>query len=336
MSRKLISFDWALKKLLRSKANFGILEGFLSELLLEDVKIKEILESESNRVSQFDKANRVDIKVKNSKGEIIIIEIQFNEEWDYFQRILFATSKAITEHIDKGYKYEEVVKVISINILYFDLGQGKDYVYHGTTNFYGIHQNDELELSEQQKKALNQSKIYQIFPEYYLLKINNFDDKAKNTFDEWVYFLKNEEIKPEFKAKGLKEAKEKLDIMKLSEKKRKEYEAYIENRRIAYSEIWTASEKGRMEGRTEGRIEGKVEGKIEGKMEEKVEIAKNLLDILDNATISQKTGLSIKEVEQLRENQSKNNAKEKSSKYIAKKNEKRVQPRNTRKTRKKK
>ena len=40
-----ISFDWAIKKLLRSKANFGILEGFLSELLHEDIKIMEILET---------------------------------------------------------------------------------------------------------------------------------------------------------------------------------------------------------------------------------------------------------------------------------------------------
>jgi hypothetical protein len=37
--RKLITFDWALKRLLRSKANFDILEGFFSELLKEDIKI---------------------------------------------------------------------------------------------------------------------------------------------------------------------------------------------------------------------------------------------------------------------------------------------------------
>jgi len=47
--RTLISFDWAMKKLLRSKANFDILEGFLSELLKENLTILEILESESNK-----------------------------------------------------------------------------------------------------------------------------------------------------------------------------------------------------------------------------------------------------------------------------------------------
>jgi len=47
--RRLISFDWAMKKLLRSKANFEILEGFLSELLKDNIHILEILESESNK-----------------------------------------------------------------------------------------------------------------------------------------------------------------------------------------------------------------------------------------------------------------------------------------------
>jgi len=310
MGRKLISFDWALKKLLRSKANFGILEGFLSELLNDDVKIKEILESESNKHSYLDKYNRVDIKVKNSQDDLIIIEIQFNEEWDYLRRILYATSKTITEHLDTGDKYKKVVKVISINILYFDLGQGSDYIYHGTTNFHGLHSNDELTLTQQQKKVLEQDELYQIFPEYYLLKINNFDDKAKNTFDEWVYFLKHEEIKPSFKAKGLKEAKEKLDIMKLSEAKRKEYEAYVENRRVHNSELWTATEKGRIEG-----IEQGIE---QGAYKEKIRIAKSFLDILDDTIIAQRTGLSKKEVATLRANQADNRVNEETTKYSTK------------------
>ena len=47
LRRRLISFDWAMKKLLRSKANFEILEGFLSELLKNNIHILEILESGS-------------------------------------------------------------------------------------------------------------------------------------------------------------------------------------------------------------------------------------------------------------------------------------------------
>lgn len=295
MARKLISFDWAMKKLLRSKANFGILEGFLSELILEDIKIIEMLESESNKDTRSNKSNRIDLKVKNTKGEIIIIEVQYEREWHYYQRMLFATSKAIVEHIDEGDDYQDIVKVISVNILYFDLGHGSDYVYHGTTNIIGIHNEDELELTHKQKDSLVKESIHQIFPEYYLVKINNFNDKAKNTLDEWIYFLKNQEIKNSFKAKGIKEAKKKLDIMLLPDNKRKEYEAFIEDNRHLRSQFWTA--------RTEGKLEGKLEA------------AKSLLDVLDTETIAKKLNLTIEQVNELKNNK----VSEKPAKYAAKK-----------------
>ena len=71
-----IRFDWAIKRLLRQKANFGVLEGFLTVFLGEQIKIEEILESEGNQQDADDKFNRVDIKAKNTKGDIILIEIQ--------------------------------------------------------------------------------------------------------------------------------------------------------------------------------------------------------------------------------------------------------------------
>jgi len=86
--RKLITFDWALKRLLRSNANFDILEGFLSELLKEDIKILEILDSESNKETSVDNYNRVDLKTLNSRQEVILIEIQYERELDYLQSVL--------------------------------------------------------------------------------------------------------------------------------------------------------------------------------------------------------------------------------------------------------
>jgi predicted transposase/invertase (TIGR01784 family) len=227
MVNKLVRFDWAMKKMLRHKANFDILEGFLSELLNDEVKIKQILESESNKETADDKFNRVDILVENQKGELIIIEIQTTQEHDYFHRMLFGTSKAIAEHIKEGQAYGHVKKVISITIAHFDLGQGKDYVYHGTNVFKGIHKGDILGLSEKQIEVYNKTSVHQIYPEYWVIKTDKFRNKINDKLDEWVYFLKNAEIKPNFSAKGLKEANEKLDKMKLPEKERKSYDAYI-------------------------------------------------------------------------------------------------------------
>ena len=135
MSKKLIRFDWAIKRLLRNKADFAVLEGFLSELLFEDIKIEKILESESNQENNEDKFNRVDILIQNSKNELVVIEIQNTYEIDFFHRMAYGSSKALTENLGLGQSYSKIKKIISVNIVYFDLGQGKDYIYKGTTHF---------------------------------------------------------------------------------------------------------------------------------------------------------------------------------------------------------
>lgn len=114
---KYIRFDWAVKRLLRQKANFGVLEGFLTVLLGENVKIIEILESESNQQTIDDKFNRVDIKARNSKDEIIIVEIQNTRELYYLERILYGVAKAITEHISLGERYY-AVKKYTLSVFY--------------------------------------------------------------------------------------------------------------------------------------------------------------------------------------------------------------------------
>jgi predicted transposase/invertase (TIGR01784 family) len=232
MAMKLVRFDWAIKHLLRDKANYSILEGFLSVLLNEKVIIKQILSSQANKQTEDDKYNDVDILVENARGELIIVEVQNTKEYDYFHRILYGTSKVISEYIDEGRAYEEVKKVISITIAYFDLGQGEDYVYHGTNTFLGIHKGDILTLSNKQRDLYRKQHVFQIYPEYWIIKAGIFDEKKVNDeLDEWIYFFKTGEVKDEFTAQGLVEAKEKLDKLKLSPKERKEYEAFVERLR---------------------------------------------------------------------------------------------------------
>ena len=253
--RKLITFDWAMKRLLRSKANFEILEGFLSELLGEDILILEILESESNKESKTDKFNRVDLKVKDSKGEIVIIEVQYERELDYLQRMLYGTSRVITEHQQESEAYSKLVKVISVNILYFDLGHGSDYIYHGTTTFIGIHDNDKLQLDIRQQKQYGKIQINHIYPEYYLIRLNNFNSVAKTSLDEWIYFLKNEEIKEEFKAKGIQKAKKSFSILSMSETEQLAYVRYQDDLRYQASLVESNYGLGLREGREEGKLE---------------------------------------------------------------------------------
>ena len=104
-----ISFDWALKRLLRDKANFGVLEGFLTTVLNEEIRIHRLLEGEGNKDRDESKLNRVDILAENEDGELLLIEVQGESEFAYFQRILFGASKLVTEYIDKGQNYENVL-----------------------------------------------------------------------------------------------------------------------------------------------------------------------------------------------------------------------------------
>ncbi len=274
MLKKLVRFDWAIKKILRHKANFAILEGFLSELLGQEVTIKQVLESESNKETATDKFNRVDILVENEKGELIIIEVQNTQEHDYFHRMLFGAAKVITEHIREGQQYSHVKKVISITIAYFDLGQGKDYVYHGTNVFKGIHKGDIMGLSDKQIETYNKTNVYEIYPEYWVIKTDKFNDKVKDKLDEWIYFFKNSEIKKNFSAKGLKEANEVLDSIKLSEKDRQSYNYYLKNLRDIASQNHTLEvdakhliAKAKKEGQEQGREEGLEQGIKQGQKE---------------------------------------------------------------------
>ena len=291
MSRKLVSFDWAMKKILRKKANFVILEGFLTELLKFDVKIEEVLESEANQENEEDKFNRVDLLAKNENGQLILIEVQYSSEIDYFQRMLYGSSKLITEYISKGDSgYRNIKKVYSVNIVYFALGQGKDYIYYGKTEFRGLYKKDDiLKPSKRQQDDFDIDTIADIYPEYYILRVNQFNDIAKNTLDEWIYFLKNEEIKSDFKAKGLSEAKETLDVMKLDDRARAIYKRREENKMYKASLLYTA------------KLKGIKEGVKKGKKEREIEIAKNLLLAnMDVEFIYRTTGLNVEEIEKLK------------------------------------
>jgi predicted transposase/invertase (TIGR01784 family) len=286
MSKRLIRFDWAIKKLLRNKANFVVLEGFLSELLFEDIKIQQILESEGNQQAEDDKYNRVDILTQNARNELIVIEIQNSYEIDYFHRMAYGSSKALTEHLDLGQAYAQIKKVISINIVYFDLGQGKDYIYKGMTSFQGLHEKDVLELSIKQKEAFSRQSVSDIFPEYYIIKVNQFNDVARDTLDEWIYFLKNSEVRDEFRARGLAEAKEVLDVMRLDIAQHYGYNRYLDYLHLKASEAFSL----------------KMEAEEKVRHEEKMEIAKNMLqDNEPNEKIIKYTGLTMEQIAQLRD-----------------------------------
>lgn len=282
---RFIRFDWAAKRMLRDKANFDVLEGLIAVLLKEKVTIDEILESEANQDDMDDKFNRVDIKAKNSKGEIIIVEIQQTRELHYLERILYGIAKSITEHINLGDSYEKVKKVYSISILYFDLGKGQDYLYHGQTTFKGVHTNDTLQITTKEKNVIEMKTPEVVFPEYFLIRVNEFNKVATTPLEEWIEYLKSGKINDDTKAPGLQEAREKLQYMMMSRAEQQSYDRHIDAIVIQNDVISTA----------------KKEGRAEGEKAKSIEIARNLISLgAPFETIIQSTGLSMDELSNLK------------------------------------
>ena len=300
LSNKYIRFDWAMKRLLRDKANFGVLEGFLTTLLNEEIKINKLLESESNQEDEFDKQNRVDLLAENDKGELFLVEVQNNSEYAYFQRMLFGTSKLVTEYINRGTGYGLIRKIYSINIVYFNLGNGTDVVYHGKTEFRGIHNGELLNLSPFQKQKFNVDAVSDLYPEYYILKVNDFNKWSKVPLEQWIYFLNTGNIPADATAPGLGEAREKLQLVRMSKAELNAYYHHLDNVVILRDNIVTARGEGHLEGHAEGLEEGRAEGINIGAEQTKTDIAKQMKrGGVPVPTIMKYTGLTEEEIGKL-------------------------------------
>ena len=287
ISDKYVRFDWAMKRLLRDKANYGVVEGLITTLLGKKIKIQKLLESESNQDSEDAKQNRVDLLAEDEQGSLFLIEVQNETEFAYFQRMLFGASKLVTEYINRGQGYEKVRKVYSINIVYFNLGQGKDIVYHGKTEFRGIHDGEILQLSPFQKQKFDADVVSDLYPEYFILKVNDFNRWSRVPLEQWIYVLTGD-IPEDADAPGLDEAREKLKIARMTKAELNSYYRHLDNVVILRDNIETATWEGKMEGRAEGRAEGIVE------------VARNLKSMgLKAEEIVKATGLSEAQIDDL-------------------------------------
>jgi len=307
-TRSLISFDWAMKRLLRNKANFDVLEGFLSELLRRKIIIKSIGESESNKTDKRDKSNKVDILVEADARELVIVELQYDSVNEYFQRMLYGVSKAVTEHIYSGESYAKVRKVYSVNIVYFALGKGDDYVYLGTTNFKGLHTHTELQLTGAQQQLYGKTAVGELYPEYYIINVTGFNDVAKDTLDEWIYYLKNNRIQDDFTAQGLDKARQILALDKLSAEEKKQYARDVDEKLLRDAEIRTALFEGELKGEARGLRKGLAKGEAKGRTAERTEVQENVVINSHRAglpveTVASITGLTSEQITEILQRQ---------------------------------
>lgn len=137
-------------------------------------------------------------------------------------------------------------------------------MYHGKTEFRGMHNGELLSLSPFQQQKFKVDAVSDLYPEYFILKVNDFNKWSKVPLEQWIYFLNTAEIPHDATAPGLDEARQKLQLNHMTRAEREDYYRHLDNVVILRDNIYTARGEGRLEGRAEGRAEGLAEGREKG------------------------------------------------------------------------
>ena len=287
-----IRFDWAAKYILRDKSDYEVFEGLMTVLIGEPIKIVELLESESNKETKGANSNRVDIKASNSKEEIILVEIWLENKMSFCERV-FNWPQFNVEYCSDNSNYDGIGRFYSIHIVYFNLGHGRDYLYYGTNRFIGVNIGDTLVINEKESRGFKRPKNTNIFPEYYIIRVNQFEVKSPQTpLEEWMRYLQTGYIKPDTTVPGLQKARQKLRVLSMSDQDRKEYEYYLYNKVYEEDIVETAREDGYEEGydagEESGLNKGLEKGMEMGKAEEREKTIRKMKSMgLDDSVIEE-------------------------------------------------
>ena len=153
----------------------------------------------------------------------------------------------------------------------------------------GVHTGDRLQIRTKEQNAIVSRFPSEIFPEYILIRGNEFDKVAVTPLDEWMRYLKDGIIASDTTAPGLEEAREKLKYYSMTDQERHAYDEHLNAVMIQNDVLNTA--------KMEGRMEGRMEGLMEGRMEERLANARNFKKMgVSPDIIAQATGLSLEEI----------------------------------------
>ena len=274
--RPLISFDYAIKYLLKDKGDYSIVEGFISALLktrgYKDVKIVALLESESNKEDSKNKRSLADLIVEDEDSHKYIIEIERNVKDSFIHKSLFNTSRLIVDNLAQREDYTQILKVFHISLLYFPIGKGA--IYH-----------EKLSVHIKNQETGEVFDATDILPEYFYISIPLFNDRLEKEIDDWLHIMKYDEIPNKYHSPYMKQVEEKLSILKMTKEERASYSYYQKKLHNDRDELNAAINRGREEGE-------KVKA---------FEIAKNLISMnLDVDVIIKATGLTSQEITSLK------------------------------------
>ena len=292
--KPLISFDYAIKYLLKDKGDYSIVEGFISALLktigYKDVKIVALLETESNKEDSKSKRSLADVIVEDEDHHKYIIEIERNVKDSFIHKSCFNTSRLIVDNLAQREDYTQIVKVFHISLLYFPVGQGA--IYHGKTIIHEIETNERLSVHIRNQETQQIFDATDILPEYFYISVPLFNDRLEKEIDDWLHVMKYDEVPKNYHSPYMVQVAEKLSILKMTSEERANYSYYQKKLYNDRDELQAAEARGEARGVEIG------EAKLR---EEKNIIANNLLKAgLANDLIAESTGLSVEEIIKLK------------------------------------
>lgn len=293
----LVSFDYAIKYLLRDKGDYSIVEGFISALLqtrgYKPVKIMALLESESNKEDSKSKRSLADLIVEDEDHRKYIIEIERSVKDSFIHKSLFNSSRLIIDNLAQRADYTQIVKVFHISLLYFPIGGGSGAIYHGKTIIHEIDTNEKLSVHIQNRETAEFFDAVDILPEYFYISVPLFNDRLEKEIDDWLHVMKYDKIPEHYHSPYMAQVADKLSLLKMTQEERNNYFYYQKQLFNDRDELKAAEAKGEARGKAEGLAKGKAEGKAEGIEKTTINLLKEKADI---NFISRVTGLSTDEI----------------------------------------
>ena len=284
--------DFVFKRIFGNENHPNVLISFLNAVLnpVDPIKSASLKDTTIEKSHLEDKYSRLDVKAITNKGEHINIEIQLKDEYNMIKRSLYYWSKLYEGQLENGENYQKLSRTICINLLDFDL------LNHD--KFHSVYRLKDCETNEELTDVMELH-----FIELKKMKDVKRVEEVKTKLEAWLYFINqpDSELVQELEKVEIEIKEAKAELIRLSgdRKERERYEKRRESRLNEISALSYAEEKGIQKG-----IEkGVKQGLEQGAKQEKIEIAKNLLDVLDDETISLKTGLSMEEVKEIRKEQ---------------------------------
>ena len=219
MEKPLISFDFAIKYLLKNKGDYDIIEGFISALFASQgyppIKINALLDTESNKEELEMKKSIADLVVEDAEGNKYIVEIERAYTPNFMHKACFNSSRLVVDGIYGSQDYTTIKKIFHISLLYFSTKEMQKPIYHGKTIIHEVDTKHPVDVTIA-NEGLVIFNTPNVFPEYFFISVPMFDDVINSEIDEWLYVMKHSEIRQGFKSPYMTKVAERLSVIKMS------------------------------------------------------------------------------------------------------------------------